>query len=84
MIESGLYSKGRFIVIYPVQNNNYDAAVNAYRTHLISDDPTLSGFQSVTHKACLDSLRAIGEEETASALYGPYLDFSRVEKAIFG
>lgn len=48
MIEGGLYDQSRFIVIYPAQNNKCAAAMNAYSTHLASDDPVLSGFQSVT------------------------------------
>ena len=83
MIESGLYDQGRFIVIYPAQNNNCDAAVNAYLTHLASNDPAESGFQSLTLESCLDSLRAIGDDETATALHERYLDFARVERAIF-
>lgn len=83
MIESGLYDQGRFIVIYPAQNNNCAAAVNAYSTHLSSDDPAVSGFQSVTFETCLDTLRAIGDDETATALHERYLDFGKVETAIF-
>ena len=83
MIESGLYDQGRFIVIYPAQNNNCAAAVNAYSTHLASDDPVVSGFQSVTFETCLDTLRAIGDDETAAALHERYLDFGKVETAIF-
>ena len=83
MIESGLYDQGRFIVIYPAQNNNCAAAVHAYSTHLASDDPAVSGFQSVTLETCLDSFRSIGDDETATALHERYLDFGKVETAIF-
>ena len=83
MIESGLYDQGRFIVIYPSQNNNCHAAVNAYSTHLASDEPAESGFQSLTLESCLNALRAIGDDETATALHERYLDFERVERAIF-
>ena len=83
MIESGLYDQGRFIVIYPAQNNNCDAAVNSYNTHLASDDPAESGFQSLTLESCLNALRAIGDDEIALALHERYLDFARVERAIF-
>jgi hypothetical protein len=83
MIDSGLYDQGRFIVIYPAQNNNCAAAVNAYSTHLSSDDPVVSGFQSVTLETCLDTLRAIGDDGTATALQERYLDFGKVEAAIF-
>lgn len=84
MVKNGLYDQGRFVVIYPGQNNNCDAAVNAYMTHLVSADPSASGFEAVTLESCLATLRAIGDQETEEALYGRYLDFERVEQAIFG
>lgn len=84
MVTNGLYDEGRFVVIYPAQNNNCDAAVNAYRTHLVSNEPSASGFEAVTLESCLAALRAIGDQETAETLYGRYLDFDRVERAIFG
>lgn len=84
MVKNGLYEQGRFVVIYPAQNNNCDAAVNAYKTHLVSGDPSASGFDAVTLESCLEALRTIGDTETAEALYGRYLDFGRVERAIFG
>jgi hypothetical protein len=82
MIESGLYDQGRFNVIYPSQNNNCHAAVNVCSTHLASDYPAESGFQSPTLETFLDSLRTIGDDETATALHEPYLDFARVKRAI--
>ncbi len=84
MVKNGLYERGRFVVIYPAQNSNCDAAVNAYLTHLASDDAVTSGFEAVTLESCLDALRKIGDQETADALHGRYLDFRRVEQAIFG
>jgi hypothetical protein len=83
MIESGTYSTGRFIVIYPKQNYQCEAAVKSYQKHLVSNDPEASGFQAVTLDDCVDTFRAIGDQETANALHGRYLDFERVEKAIF-
>jgi hypothetical protein len=84
MIDNGLYSTGRFVVIYPKQNNQCVAAVNAYQTHLVSDDPEVSGFHVVTLDDCVETFRAIGDHGTADALHGRYLDFGRVEHAIFG
>ncbi len=84
MIDNGLYSAGRFIVIYPGQNHQCAAAVKAYQAHLISNDPDVSGFQVVTLDACVEAFRSIGDHETADALHGRYLDFGRVEQAIFG
>lgn len=82
MIKSGLYDQGRFVVIYPAQNNNCDVAVNSYLKHLA--DPTASGFESLTLERCLATLREVGDVESAEALHQRYLDFERVERAIFG
>ena len=84
MIHNGLYSTGRFVVIHPEQNHQCRAGVNAYREHLVSADPQESGFQVVTLEDCIATFRAIGDTETADALHGRYLDFGKVEQAIFG
>jgi hypothetical protein len=84
MIHNGLYSTGRFVVIHPEQNHQCRAGVNAYREHLASTDPQVSGFQIVTLEDCIAALRAIGDAEAADALHGRYLDFRKVEHAIFG
>jgi hypothetical protein len=83
MIGTEPYSTGRFVVIYPKQNGQCDMALNAYRLHLVADAPSISGFQAVTLEDCIETLRAIGDNESASALYGRYLDFERVARAIF-
>src|SRR3546814_7445208 len=80
MVQQGLYDQGRFVVIYPAQNNNCDAAVNLYQSHLISGGPSVSGFDCLTLETCLDAIRDIGDAETASALHKRYLNFGRVEK----
>ncbi|WP_234084309.1 hypothetical protein [Azonexus sp. R2A61] len=84
MIHNGLYSTGRFVVIHPEQNRQCRAGVNAYREHLASTDPQVSGFQVVTLEDCIAAFRAIGDAEAADALHGRYLDFGKVEQAIFG
>lgn len=84
MITNGLYSSGRFLVIHPKQNHQCSAAVSAYQKHLLSDDPKISGFQAVTLDDCIETFRAIGAPETADALHYRYLDFDRIETAIFG
>lgn len=84
MIESETYSTGRFIVIYPKQNHQCAGAVKSYQKHLVSNDPEISGFQAVTLEDSVETFRAIGDNETADALHGRYLDFARVEQAIFG
>ena len=84
MIETGLYPKGRFVVIYPKQNNQCASAVHAYQNQLVSEDPEESGFQAVTLDQCVEVFHAIGEHETADAIHERYLDFGKVERAIFG
>lgn len=84
MVANGLYSVGRFVVVYPEQNHHCAAAVKAYQKHLVSDDPHASGFDAVTLEDCLVALQAIGDKPTAQALHGRYLDFERIEEVIFG
>ena len=84
MVENGLYGQGRFVVIHPAQNSNCGAAVRAYRRHLASPDPAESGFDVRTLDDCLTMLATIGDEATANALRARYLDFARIDRAIFG
>jgi hypothetical protein len=83
MIENGLYSSGRFVLIYPSQNHQCAYATNTYQSHLISDIPNVSGFQVITLDNCIESLRVIGDKQVADALYERYLDFERVDRKIF-
>ena len=83
MIENELYSTGRFIVIYPKKNYKCAVAVNTYQTHLVSDDPKISGFQSITLDDFVETFRAIGDDDIADALYERYLNFERVDREIF-
>lgn len=84
MIANGLYQQGRFILIYPELNNNCDAAINAYRTHLRDGAPSATGFDAITLERCVENLRGIGNEELAENLFRRYLDFGRIEEVIFG
>ena len=84
MVCNGRYDTGRFVVIYPAQNDLCERAVARYRAHLVSDDPVVSGFEALTLEACIDAYRMINEQDMADALYGRYLDFGRVEQVVFG
>jgi hypothetical protein len=84
MITGEPFSTGRFVVIYPKQNHQCASAVKAYQKQLISTDPEASGFQAVTLDDCVKTLYDIGEQEIADAMFGRYLDFKRVDEAIFG
>ena len=83
MIANGVYSTGRFVVIYPKQNVHCASAVQIYQNQLLSDVPNTSGFQAITLDDCIDALRVNGDQEIAIALHKRYLDFERVERMIF-
>ena len=57
MISNGLYGSGRFVVVYPYQNNQCSTALAAYQEHLASDNPSVSGFQAVALEECVETLR---------------------------
>lgn len=84
MIDQGLYASGRFVVLHPEQNSQCAGAVRSYQRQLVSNDPSVSGFQVITLDACVEALREIGDAEAADSLYGRYLDFGRIEREIFG
>lgn len=84
MIHNGLYSTGLFVVIHPEQNHQCRAGVITYQKHLTSSALKESGFAAITLEDCLATFRAIGDNETANALHGRYLDFGKVDQAIFG
>jgi hypothetical protein len=71
-------------LLYPKQNHHCESAARLYQRECISPDPAVSGFQVVTLEACLSAYKAIGDEETAQALHSRYIDFSKIEAAIFG
>jgi len=83
IIENGLYTSGRFVLIYPSQNHQCGNATNIYQSHLVSDDPNVSGFQVITLEDCVEALRVIGDNQVADALYERYLDFGRIDRKIF-
>ncbi len=84
MVGNGLYETGRFVLIYPQQNHHCDSAARLYLRELISPQPAISGFHALTLEDCLGAFTAIGEEESAKALHSRYLDFGKIDHAIFG
>lgn len=84
MIANGKYSQGRFVVIHPAQNTNCEVAIAAYQRQLVSPKAAETGFESMTLESCLEALRAIGDDGTATALHNRYLDFGRIERVMFG
>jgi len=55
-----------------------------YQRHLTSDNPAQSGFQAITLDNCLDGLDAIGAGEIAAQLRSRYLDFTWIDRVVFG
>ena len=84
MLENGLYDSGMFLVVYPAMNEDCALAVSAYCQHLQEPGIGNPSFRVLTLEECVKSLRSIGESELADALFARYLDFKRIEQAIFG
>ena len=84
MVKNGTDSQGPFVVIHPEQNTSCEAATRAYKRQLVSADPAETGLQSITLENRLSALAATGDNGIASALRNRYLDFGRLDAAIFG
>lgn len=84
MLGNGLYESGRFVLLYPKQNHHCESAAKLYQQECISPDHAVSGFQALILEACLEAYKAIGDEGVAQALHARYLDFSKIDAAIFG
>jgi hypothetical protein len=83
MLDNGLYERGLFLVIYPEKNEDCANAVSKFRQHLKGPREGKSIFAAVTLEDCIKELREIGEGKSADALFARYLDFDRIEEAIF-
>lgn len=84
MIDHGLYQQGIFVIVHPAQNTPCVAAIGKYRQHLITPALTPPEFIAVSLEDCLATLTTLGETATAQALYARYLDFSQIDRVIFG
>ena len=73
MLENGLYSEGRFIVVAPSMNSHAWDAVSLYRHHLREDGPV--SFDAIQLEAIVKAMKSAGAKETAAALHERYLDF---------
>ena len=82
MIEQGPYRQGIFAMVYPAQNTSCVAAIRKYQQHLITPAPL--DFIAVTLEDCLATLSTLGDSATAQALHARYLDFSQIDRVIFG
>lgn len=84
LLDNGLYENGIFLVIYPAKNEDCSSAVEAYRQHLREPGVSNPVFAAMTLEECVRGLREIDEAELADALFARYLNFNRIEEAIFG
>lgn len=84
MLDNGLYDTGLFLVVYPAKNEDCSAAVASYKQHLHEPSSGNPAFAALTIEGCVQGLRQIGEAELSDALFARYLDFDRIEAAIFG
>jgi hypothetical protein len=81
MIENGLYSKGRFIVVAPTLNTQVQHAIQQYRHQLAGDSATVD-FDAVTLETLIDVIKKAGAGKLARLLFERYCDFSPVDALI--
>ena len=84
MLDNGLYDSGLFLVVHPAKNEDCSVAVASYKQHLHEPSAGNPAFAALTLEECVQGMRDIGEAELADALFTRYLDFDRIEAAIFG
>lgn len=81
MVQNGLYSAGRFIVVAPALNGRVWNAVAQFQSHLLVDDPVVT-FDAITLESVIEAIRKAGAKETASLLHERYVDFSPLDALI--
>lgn len=82
MLQYGLASRGRFILIAPQLNRRAQAVAALYRTELRdpdgSEDPATVGFSNITLEAVIAALHEAGATDLACQLWARYCDHARV------
>ena len=81
MVQNGLYSAGRFMVVAPALNAHIWDAIAQYRSHLITDDPVVT-FDAITLESVIAAIGKAGAKETASLLHERYCDFAPLDALI--
>jgi hypothetical protein len=81
MVENGLYSKGRFIVIAPSLNTPVQHAIQQYRQQLSGDSASVD-FDAFTLEALIAAIKRAGASKVAKLLFERYCDFSSVDALI--
>lgn len=81
MVQNGLYTVGRFMVIAPRFNAPVQEAIRLYREHL-ADNADAVTFDAVTFETVIAMIRNAGATEIAQQLYARYCDFDPVDALI--
>ncbi|HEV2544929.1 MAG TPA: hypothetical protein VGU70_19425 [Methylobacterium sp.] len=89
MLQHGLASRGRFVLIAPQLNRRAQAVAALYRTELRdpdgTGDPATVGFDNITLEAVIAALHEAGATNLAGQLWARYCDHARVaEFALHG
>ncbi|UMY16783.1 hypothetical protein MMB17_19250 [Methylobacterium organophilum] len=82
MLQHGLASRGRFILIAPQLNRRAQAVAALYRTELRdpdgTGDPATVGFSNITLEAVIGAIHEAGAPDFAHQLWARYCDHARV------
>lgn len=82
MLQHGLASRGRFILIAPQLNRRAQAVAALYRTELRdpdgAGDPATVGFSNITLEAVIVAMHEAGATDLAHQLWARYCDHARV------
>jgi hypothetical protein len=81
MVENGLYSAGRFIVIAPSFNSPVQHAIHLYRQQLM-DGPTTVSFDAIPLEHVVAAIKRAGANEIAALLYERYCDWGPLDALI--
>lgn len=82
MLQHGLASRGRFILIAPQLNRRAQAVATLYRTELSdpdgAGDPATVGFSNITLETFIGAMHEAGATDLARQLWARYCDHARV------
>ncbi|KQO97324.1 hypothetical protein ASF33_07390 [Methylobacterium sp. Leaf92] len=82
MLQHGLASRGKFILIAPQLNRRAQAVAALYRTELRdpdgTSDPSTVGFSNITLEALIAAIHEAGATNLAHQLWARYCDHARV------
>jgi predicted protein tyrosine phosphatase len=81
MVENGLYSAGRFLVIAPSFNSQVQHAIHLYRQQL-NDAPASVGFDAIPLENVVAAIKRAGAPEIATLLHERYCDYSALDTLI--